>query len=551
MTAVLSNFDYIAFVLALAASCFASLRFVHMLQLESYQGPMYLKWLRKNGLKDYLPLVLIALICLLLDGALLFISRSMGSALSMTAYMGGQAVVRLLYCVLMVFVACTWKKQPQKKPLAFTSRVKRLMVAVVLVCVVLSGYPFLVETYGVISTPVYLLLRVGLYLPALLLPFVVWIAYLLTYPVEEGVKRRYFNDAKRILAGRKDLIKIGITGSYGKTSTKFILGTILSEKYNTLITPHSYNTPMGITRVVREQLKSEHQIFVAEMGARYVGDIDELCELVHPQYGLITSVGKQHLETFGSLENVVNTKYELIADLPADGAAFFNGDNDLCRTMYARCPLKKKRLFGIEGDDLAMRAVHVTAGPDGSRFTLMDATGETIDCRTLLLGRHNIQNITGCAAVARELGLSMEEIARGIEKLTPVEYRLQLIPGPVTVINDGFNSNPAGARAAMEVLRSFPGRKIVVTPGMVELGDEEEALNEEFGRDMAVSTDFAILVGEKRTAPIKRGMMALEFPEENIFTVNTLAQATDVLGHLTVPGDVVLFENDLPDNYTE
>lgn len=145
----------------------------------------------------------------------------------------------------------------------------------------------------------------------------------------------------------------------------------------------------------------------------------------------------------------------------------------------------------------------------------------------------------------------MEEIARGISKLQPVEYRLQLIPGPVTVINDGFNSNPAGAQAALEVLRSFPGRKIVVTPGMVELGEEEEALNEEFGRDLAVSADFVILVGEKRTAPIRRGMLGVEFPEENIFTVKSLEQATGVLGHLSVPGDVVLFENDLPDNYSE
>ena len=551
MTAVLENFDYIAFVLALCASCFVSLRFVHMLQLESYQGPMYFRWLKKNGMKDYLPLALIFLICLLLDGALLFVSRSMGSRLPVGAYTAGQAVIRLLYCVLMVFVGVTWKRQPQKKPLAFTKRVKRLMAAVAVVCAILSGYSLFVTVYGVVSPAVYLLLRMGLYLPALLMPFVVGLAYLITLPVEEGIKRRYFNDAKRILAGRKDLIKIGITGSYGKTSTKFILGTILSEKYNTLITPHSYNTPMGITRVVREQLKPEHQVFVAEMGARYVGDIDELCDLVHPQYGLITSVGKQHLETFGSLENIVNTKYELIAGLLADGAAFFNGDNELCRGMYARCPLKKKKLFGIDGEGLAMQAVHITAGPGGSHFTLMDSFGETAECQTMLLGRHNIVNITGCAALARELGLTMEEIARGISKLQPVEYRLQLIPGPVTVINDGFNSNPAGAQAALEVLRSFPGRKIVVTPGMVELGEEEEALNEEFGRDLAVSADFVILVGEKRTAPIRRGMLEVEFPEENIFTVKSLEQATGVLGHLSVPGDVVLFENDLPDNYSE
>lgn len=551
MTAILEKFDYIALVLSVAAAAIAGLRFLHMLQLESYQTPMYLKWLKKNGFKDQLPLLLVFLICLLLDGALLFVSRSMGESLPVSTFLLGRAVVRLLYAGLVIFVAITWRKQPQKKPLAMTARAKRLAAALAAVCILICGYSLAVKTYGVVTPAQYLLLRAGMYLPALLLPYLVALANLVMLPVENAVKRHYFNDAKKKLESRPDLIRIGITGSYGKTSAKFILGGMLSEKFNVLVPPHSYNTPMGLTRVVREQLNEDHQVFVAEMGARYTGDIEELCELVRPKIGLITSVGKQHLETFGSLENIVNTKYELIAALPADGAAFFNGDNGICRSMHSRCPLKKKFLFGTEGDDLAMRAIRISAGPKGSAFTLMDSTGEAAECTTPLLGRHNILNITGCAAVARHLGVPMAEIAEAVSKLQPVEYRLQLIPGPVTVINDGFNSNPEGAKVAMEVIRSFPGRKIVVTPGMIELGEEEEALNEAFGKDIAVSADFAVLIGEKRTEPIKRGLLNAGFPEEGLFTVNTLAQATEVLGHLTQPGDVVIFENDLPDHYTE
>jgi UDP-N-acetylmuramoyl-tripeptide--D-alanyl-D-alanine ligase len=551
LTAILENFDYIALVLSVAAAAIAGLRFLHMLQLESYQTPMYLKWLKKNGFKDQLPLLLVFLICLLLDGALLFVSRSMGASLPVNTFLLGKAIIRLLYAGLVISVAITWKRQPRKKPLAMTARAKRLLLALIALCIIACGYSLVIKTFGVVTPVQYLLLRAGLYLPALLLAYLVALANVIMLPVENAIKRHYFNDAKRKLEDRPDLVRVGITGSYGKTSAKFILGAMLSEKYNTLVPPHSYNTPMGLTRVVREQLESEHEVFVAEMGARYVGDIEELCELVRPGVGLITSVGKQHLETFGSLENIINTKYELIASLPADGAAFFNGDNELCRSMYARCPLKKKFLFGTEGDDLAVRAVRISAGPKGSTFTLLSSSGEAVECTTPLLGRHNILNITGCAAVAMHLGVSMAQIAEAVAKLQPVEYRLQLIPGPVTVINDGFNSNPEGAKVAMEVIRSFPGRKIVVTPGMVELGAEEEALNEAFGKDIAVSADFAVLIGEKRTEPIKRGLLNAGFPEDGIFTVNTLAQATEVLGHLTQPGDVVIFENDLPDNYTE
>lgn len=282
-----------------------------------------------------------------------------------------------------------------------------------------------------------------------------------------------------------------------------------------------------------------------------MGDIEELCDLVHPSIGLLTSVGKQHLETFGSLENIMNTKFELIASLPPDGAAFFNGDNEYCRALFSRAVVRNKFLYGLMGDDLCMRAVDISVNAEGSTFTLLTGEGEAAFCHTPLLGKHNILNIVGCAAVAKYMGLSMAQIAEGIAKLQPVEHRLQLIPGPVTVIDDAFNSNPEGARAAMEVLRSFDGRRIVITPGMVELGEEEESQNEEFGREIACSADFAILVGKKRAIPIRRGILSLEFPPENIFVVSNLDQATQVLAHLSVPGDVVLFENDLPDNYNE
>ncbi len=539
--------DNLLKILCGAAGLYASLRFVHMLQLESYQANMYMRWLKKHALRDWLPLVLVFFICLFSDAAASMLVNKYA------VFLVAQCAVRGIYAVLVAYVGFIWRRVPAKKPLVFTGRVKRLIVAIAFVILLVNLYPLLLRANVGRQYTAYLVARVAVYVPALFLPLLVAIAHFLCVPIEEGIKRRYFNQAKRILAERDDLIKIGITGSYGKTSSKFVLGSILSEKFDVLITPHSYNTPMGITRVAREMLRPSHEVFVAEMGARYVGDIDELCDLVAPTIGLLSSIGKQHLETFGSLENIANTKFELIANLPADGAAFFNGDNEACVQLSKRnVAVRDRLLYGLHArEQVYMRAVDISVSSQGSRFTLICEDGASIACKTRLLGEHNILNVTGGAAVARYMGLSMEQIAVGIRRLEPVEHRLQLIPGAVTVIDDAFNANPDGAKAAMEVLRAFDGRRIVVTPGMIELGAEEEAQNEAFGEQIAMSADFAILVGKKRSVPIVRGMEKREFPKENIFVVSSLDEATVVLSHLAVNGDVVLFENDLPDNYSE
>lgn len=544
------HMDQIMLFLGTFVAVYASTYFINMLQLESYQAKMYLKWLRRNFLRDWIPTILIFVICVLLEIALPILVNSLNA--DNQIYVLGLFLIRIIYLFLFAYVGHIWHKQPQKKPLVYTGRVKRLLVAIALLVVVCYIVPTQMRLYGN-QDAAYVLRYVFTYLPALLLPIIVLLGYFITYPIEEGIKLHFLHDAKKKLQSHTSLIRIGITGSYGKTSTKFALGTILSEKYNTLITPHSYNTPMGITRVIREELRPEHEVFVAEMGARYVGDIDELCDLVKPVIGMLTSVGKQHLETFGSFEQIANTKFELIASLPEEGVAVFNADNEICRELSERnVAVQEKLLYGIACDDeLYMRAVDIGVGPKGSHFTLVGPEGDRIECHTKLLGEHNILNIVGCAAIASYLGLTMTEIASGIRKIEPVEHRLQLIPGVVTVIDDAFNANPAGARAAMDVLRLFDGRRIVVTPGMVELGDEEIELNREFGRVMAGSTDIAILIGKKRAEAIKEGLLECGFPEESIIVTANLDEATKHIATLTKAGDVVLFENDLPDNYNE
>ena len=538
-------YTIIYLVIATAATVFAAQRFLHMMQLESYQGKMYLKWLKKHVGSEWVPFLMAGIIAILLRaGYVLFYYAEGLYFLSDLLWYAGDAV----YVILMLLFGWANAKKPQKKPLKYTGRVIRLIVALTVVVAVFWMNLFI--GFNISSWGGFLLMNLVHYLPGLLLPLFVLLAWLITWPIENRIKAWYFNDAKKKLAAR-EIPKLAITGSYGKTSTKFILGTLIAEKYNTLFTPGSFNTPMGVTRVIREQLKEEHEVFIAEMGARYKGDIAELCRLVKPEYGIITSVGKQHLETFGSFETVVSTKAELLRALPEHGCAFINGDNEACRGMYESLGLENKYLFGLTGEDLYMRADEIETGEFGSRFTLTCADGASIRCTTRLLGRHNILNITGAAACAYRLGLTMDEIARGIAKLEPVEHRLQLIPGPVTVIDDAFNANPEGAKYALQVLSEFKGRRIVITPGMIELGAEEDALNFEMGRTMADCADIAILVGKRRVEAIKNGLLEGGFEAERIVQVNTLTEASEILPKYTAPGCVVLFENDLPDNFDE
>ncbi len=425
----------------------------------------------------------------------------------------------------------TWlkKKLPKtagnKKPLNYTPRVKRLFVTTILSNIIL--FPLLLF-------PAY-----GVYVGA-------W----LNQPLEEAIKNHYLNDAKRKLKKRNDLMKIGITGSFGKTSAKFFLHTILCEKFSVCTSPESFNTPMGLTRVVREHLQEHHQILIAEMGARYVGDIGELCDLIHPTIGIVTALGPQHLETFGSMENLINTKYELIDSLPQDGLAVLNFENQYCKTFADRTKTKVLSFGFHEGCDIYAKDITVTS--IGSRFILC-AGDEEITCKTKLLGKHNVLNILSASAVAHHLGLTLQEIARGIAKIEAVPHRLQILPtgNGITVIDDAFNSNPEGARVALEVLSSFEGRKIIITPGMIELGQREREENFLFGKNCAAVVDIALLIGKNRTAPIYEGLIRGGFDSNNIVVLNNLEEATAHLATLTRVGDVVLFENDLPDSYSE
>jgi UDP-N-acetylmuramoyl-tripeptide--D-alanyl-D-alanine ligase len=380
------------------------------------------------------------------------------------------------------------------------------------------------------------LLPLSLIILFLLTPFSPIIANIICYPIENGYRKYYIKDAKRILKEVNPIV-IGITGSYGKTSMKYFLTTLLQAKFETLMTPESFNTPMGVVKTIREQLRGKHQIFVCEMGARQVGDIKELCDIVHPKYGIITSIGEQHLETFKTVDNIIKTKYELAN---AAEILFLNGDNE---HIKKNIPNKTHFLYGLTAENYKAQDIKVTT--TGTVF----GVNEFEDLQVKLVGEHNIQNLTGAIAVALYLGVDIEDIKLRLKKIVSPPHRLELKrQNGVTILDDAYNSNPAGCAAALKTLSLFDGVKILITPGMVELGENQNECNRTFGEQAAHSCDFVFLVGKKQTAPIYDGLKSQNFPDEKIRIFEDVKLA--ISQALSLSGEkIILLENDLPDNF--
>ncbi len=482
-------------------------------------------------------------------------------------------ILGALSAALPIVLALRVEAVQAKKPLVYTARAKRLLSAAVVISALLAfalaALFWLVIQPAAGLTPsrmafawgAFLLAGLGILTELAVIALVLMLANVVMYPVEARVRQYYLRQAKAKLARIHPKV-IGITGSYGKTSTKQILRTILAARYKTLATPGSFNTPMGVCRVVNNDLLPEHEIFIVEMGAYRRGEIAELCRLARPELSILTAVGPQHLERFGSIENVMRGKNEIMEALPDGAPAIYNGDNSYCqRLMQEMRGEGRVKVFSYSLEetnaDAQVVASDMRITRQGLTFavTHRGAQGEErATMRSKLLGKHNVSNILAAVTAALLCGMTLEEIARAVEQVEPVEHRLQLIQGAggVTVIDDAYNANPEGVRTALEVLAQFnDGKRVLVTPGMVELGPIEEEENYHFGQLAAASCDVVILVGRKRTEPIARGLREAGFPEQQLLVVGSLNEATEKMKSLVAPGAVVLFANDLPDTYNE
>jgi len=372
-------------------------------------------------------------------------------------------------------------------------------------------------------------------------------------PLEAFVRKRYVREASDMLKARPDLTIIGVTGSYGKTSTKNYLYRMLSEEYNVLVTPGNFNTTLGVVRTIREQLKPFHQIFIVEMGAKQVGDIKEICDLVHPSAGIVTAVGDMHLETFGSRENIQKTKFELIRALPSDGYGVINVESEGIAS-YADIPDHCRiDRFGIDAHRVDWRVADICYSPTGTSFRVI-GPGEPLELQTRLLGECNVLDIAGAAVLALHFGVDRKRIRQAVAKLQQVPHRLSVsVKGGITVLDDAYNSNPEGARMALSVMRDMPvsegGRRIVVTPGFVELGQLQYEADYALGKQAALCATDLIVVNRLNRDAICAGAAEAGMPSGRIRAVDSLAEAVQYLQQIARPGDIVLYENDLPDMF--
>ena len=441
---------------------------------------------------------------------------------------------------------------PVKKPLAMTGRAWRILALAVILSILavfgswvvahllLGGWPLDVIAYLLAAGLVFYFSSEVLTLSDRALG-----------PVQSTINSRYLRAARARLDAWKPLV-IGVTGSYGKTSTKFFIERLVAPDGEALATPGSYNTTMGVVRTINENLHEEHRYLIVEMGAKQRGDIAELADFTRPRVAVLTAIGPAHLESFGSLDNVRKAKYEIVEGLRTDGVAVMNTDDPEVRALADETKRVKVIRYGLDPQGAPHVSAHgIETTSEGTSFRVVDTrSGEDVGATTTLLGRHSIGNVLGAVAVALETGRPLAELVDPIRRLSAVEHRLQIIKGAggVTVIDDAFNSNPEGAAAALDVVDAMPGgHKIVVTPGMVELGELQAEANERFGEHAGRVADTLVVVTRVNRDALVTG--AERSGRARVVVVDTLAQAQEELKSMLRLGDVVLFENDLPDQY--
>lgn len=493
---------------------------MHMFQLNSYFFKKHMRWVKTNYKKIVLQILIIIFPTLLLA-----FNNIISNAIS----------------ILLLAFSIFYNFPKKKSKIAFkvTNRVKRMFITeAILILLTLILY----NNRNVIFIKLFIL--------NILSPFIAFIANFINSPIEHMGKQHYINEAKKILNDMPNLTVIGVTGSYGKTSVKNFLEKTLSTKYEVLTTPKNYNTTMGVVKTIREHLKPIHQIFICEMGATNIGDIKEICDLVKPKIGIITAIGPQHLESFKTIDNIIKTKFELADSVKENGGVIFLNFNN---EYIAKQKIEKNIFtYGVNNENLDYNGYNLISSSQGLSFTMLDKnSNKEIEFKTKLIGKHNVINLTAAISVANYLGVPLEKSVHSIREIRSVEHRLQLIPkGDFTIIDDSYNSNPVSSKSALDTLAEFEGTKIIVTPGLIELGNDEEKYNFELGHYMTNICDYIFLVNSKSSKYILDGISSTEFNKDKVFNVNTPQEAVNQISSLAINDKItVLLENDLPDNY--
>ncbi len=516
-----------------------------MFQIEEYESVRFLRWgLTRQWLAHravWLGLLVGAVA--LSAAAVLPAARPVGIAI---AWLASAAAAQF-----------TWRWTSPKRPLVMTARMRRLLIAGGFLAVVLAaGLALGIVTLHPVISAILVLIAGGVVTG--LSEILLVAANVVTKPAEARIRRHYLG----LAAARMkvvDPVVVAVVGSFGKTSTKHILAQLLQPSVNTLPTRKSFNTLMGVTRVINEDLTPEHRVFIVEMDAYAQGEIAAMSDLVHPRMAIITAIGPQHMERFGTIERIAGAMYEVASALPADGTLIVYTGDQAGAVLAERARADQRHLIRYAlADDAQMVDADVVASSiridsHGGAFRWRwDAEGLDREVTIPLLGRHQVANVSAALAAVRILGYSIDGAITAAASLEQVEHRLQLMAsaGPLTVIDDSYNANPVGVHNGLEVLAAMSGaHKFLVTPGLVELGGVETEENRRYGEHAAKVCDHVIVMSAKTSAALCAGLRDGGMGEDRIHVVDTLDEATMLLQRLSRPGDVVLFANDLPDTY--
>jgi len=319
---------------------------------------------------------------------------------------------------------------------------------------------------------------------------------------------------------------IGIAGSYGKTTMKEAISTILSQKYTVLKTPENINTSLGIARMINRKLNEKTEVLVVEMGEYTKGDIHYICTVVKPQIGIITGINEAHLERMGKIENTIQTIFEIAQNMNKKGLLVLNGDDELIKSNY-NSYISQQKVAWYSKDN-------------------------SLDLKSGLLGRYGRGVVHAGSIIGKELGLSDEQIKKGAALVKPLSHRLEPIEGArgVLVIDDSYNGNPEGVREAIHVLSTYEGRrKVYITPGLVETGEKNAEIHREIGQELAPVADLVVLIENSATPFIAEGLIEKGFKKDALLWYKSSTAAHADMGNIVRPNDVVVFQNDWPDNY--
>ncbi|MBX3063935.1 MAG: UDP-N-acetylmuramoyl-tripeptide--D-alanyl-D-alanine ligase [Anaerolineae bacterium] len=526
----------------LICTCLHVYHLIRFFQIEEYKSNRFLAVLWRLHPERRFILIVLAVVILLL---LLLIPLS--TQTNESTFSPLPLIISVIAAILMLTLRP--RDMDVKRPFNPTHRARRLLIvalALPVLLTIIALIPFPIIIFFVHLAGALILLFAPLYLP---------LANLILFPYEEAVRRYYLRLAQRNLE-RSGATVIALTGSYGKTSTKHYLQHILSGKFNTLMTPKSYNTLLGISRVINEIMAGDMQYdyFLVEAGAYIPGEIARICKLVNPQISIVVAVGPMHLERFGSLENVVKAKYEIIEALPQDGVGVFNADDPNVLSMAKRgYPQTRLLITQQNADGARLSASNVQMTAEGMNFTVRDnATNESRDFSIPLYGEHNVTNVLLAIAVARQLGMTFNEIAPQLVSLRPAEHRLvrTILPNGIILIDDAYSANPVGTQMALRALAAQGStNRVVVSSGMFELGALHESENHKLGERIAAVATDVILIGSAQTIPVKDGLLSASFPTDHLHVVDNLNDAIAIYQQILHPGDTLLLLTDLPDTY--